>query len=417
MARRLYDSQSTGMQDGSTAVRGSSRSAITIATTGVALGLAIIIIALSVVLGFKSEVQNKVTGIGSHIRVLNYESLYRSDSQPIVISDSLVHEMERLPDVANVQRFCLKTGMLKTDDSFQGVAFHGVDEQYNLDFLKENLVEGEIAEPFSSHESSGRLIVSQKLARQLHLSVGSKVYAYFFDQRLRARRFTVVAVYATNLAEYDSRLVFCDYRTVHQLLGFEADQSSGAEVNLADMDCLPRASETVAQILNHGQDHYGAYYASPTIKDTYPHIFAWLDLLDLNVLVILILMMAVAGFTTISGLLIIILERTQFIGIMKALGATNRSLRHLFIYYAVFIIGRGMLLGNMLGVGLCLLQQHLGLVHLDAATYYVSVVPILISWPWVGVVNVLTFVVATLSLVIPSFVVSHIHPARSIRFE
>lgn len=415
MARRLY-SQGGSVQ-GDTESRATSHSAITLATAGVALGLAIIIIALSVVLGFKAEVQGKVTGIGSHIQVLNYESLYRADSQPIVISDSLKRAIEHVPGVQHVQRFCLKTGMLKTDESFQGVAFRGIDETYDLTFLRNNLVEGSIQEPFSSKKSSGRLLISQKLARQLHLSVGSKVYAYFFDQKLRARRFTVEAIYATNMSEYDAKLVFCDYKTVHQLLGFEPDQSSGAEVNLTDMSLLPQASECVVRCVNHRQDHYGAYYSSPTIKESYPHIFAWLDLLDLNVVVILILMVAVAGFTTISGLLIIILERTQFIGVMKALGATNGALRRLFIYYAVFIIGRGLLFGNLLGIGLCLSQQHFGIVQLDASTYYVSVAPILISWPLVLLVNVIVFFTSTLSLIIPSFVVSHIHPARSIRFE
>ena len=410
MAHRLY-------RRGGETHRRASHSATAIATTGVALGLAIIIISLSVALGFKSEVQHKVTGIGSHIQVLNYESLYRSDSQPIVISDSLIRVLNKVPEIEHVQRFCLKTGMLKTDESFQGVVFRGIDEQYDLSFLKDHLVEGIITHPFSSKESTERLVVSQKLARQLHLSVGSRVYAYFFDQTLRARRFTVEAIYATNMSEYDSKLVFCDYYTVHQLLGFEPDQSSGAEVNLSDMALLPLASAKVVRLVNHCQDSYGAYYTSPTIKDTYPHIFAWLDLLDINVVVILILMMAVAGFTTISGLLIIILERTQFIGVMKALGSNNRSLRHIFIYYAIFIIGRGLILGNVLGLGLCLMQQHFDIVHLDASTYYVSAVPILISWPLVFAVNVLTFIIATLSLIIPSFVVSNIHPARSIRYE
>ena len=409
MAQRLY-SRSGG-------TRRASRSAIAIATAGVTLGLAVMILAISVVLGFKSEVQNKVVGIGSHITILNYQSLYNSESQPIVISDKLMRAVAALPEVDHVQRYCVKTGMLKTDDSFQGVLFRGIGEDYNLDFLRTQLVEGEITEPFSFTNSSGRIILSQQLAQQLHLGVGDKVYAYFFDQKLRARRFTVSAIYATHLSEYDARLVFCDYKTAHQLLGFEADQSSGAEVAVRQMDLLPQASAHISALVNHHQDRYGGYFTSPTIKETYPHIFAWIDLLDLNVVVILLLMIAVAGFTTVSGLLIIILERTQFIGIMKALGASNASLRQLFLYYAILIVGRGMLLGNILGIGLCYAQQYLHIVHLDADTYYVDSVPILMSWPWVLVVNVAIFVAATLSLLLPTLVVSHIHPAKSIRFE
>ncbi len=409
IARRLYR-QGGGKHR-------ASRTAITIATAGVALGLAIMIIAISVVLGFKREIQQKVTGIGSHIQVLNYQSAYNPEAQPIVVGDSLYKAISAIPEVRNVQRFCVKMGMLKTDESFQGVTFRGIDEDYDLTFLRQSLVEGEIDTAFSARKSSGRLVVSQKIARQLHLSVGSRVYAYFFDQTLRARRFSVVAIYATNMSEYDGRIVFCDFKTVHQLLGVAEDQSSGAEVNLFDLEQLPQASQQVVDIVGRRQDAYGAYYAAPTIKDLYPSIFSWLDLLDLNVIVILVLMLAVAGFTTISGLLIIILERTQFIGVMKAMGASNTSLRHLFIYYAVFIVGQGMLFGNLLGIGLCLLQQNYGLVHIDASTYYVSVVPIQISWMWVLIVNVGTFVLSTMALILPSYLVSRINPTRSIRFE
>ena len=409
MAQRLY-SQGGGS-------RRASRSAITIATAGVAVGLAVMIIAISVVLGFKSEIQNKAAGIGSHIQILNYQSSYTAEHQPIVINDTLCSYLKRIPQVLGSQRFCQKSGMLKTDESFQGVVFRGIDEDYDLTFLRTSLTEGEIAKPFSSKENTGRLVISQRLARELNLHVGSRVFAYFFDKTLRARRFDIEAIYATNLEEFDSKLVFCDYKTAHQLSDYQDDQSSGAEVNIADLAQLDVVQSIVSDVVNHRQDHYGAYYSAPSIKDLNPHIFAWLDLLDVNVVVILLLMIAVAGFTTISGLLIIILERTQFIGVMKALGSTNRSLRHLFIYYAIFIIGRGMFIGNILGIGLCLLQKHLGLISLDASTYYVSQVPILLSWPLIVLVNIITFVVATLSLVIPSFVVSNIHPARSIRFE
>ncbi len=410
MARRLY-------REGGGSRR-ASRTAVIIATAGVALGLAVMIIAVSVVLGFKGEVQRKVTGIGSHIQVMNYQSLYTNESEPIVISDSLVDALKNVAGVKHVQRICQKTGMLKTDESFQGVLFRGIDKEYDLEFLRNCLVEGEIVSPFSHIKQSGRLIISERLARQLHLEVGSRVYAYYFDQRLRARRFTVEAIYATNLSEYDSRLVFCDYATCHQLLGYAEDQCSGAEVGIDNIKQLEQTKNECLKVVSHiGQDPYESYYTVRSIKDVYPHIFAWLDLLDVNALVILILMIAVAGFTTISGLLIIILERTQFVGVMKALGATNRSLRHLFIYYAIFIIGRGMVVGNVLGIGLCLLQNHFGIVRLDASTYYVSVAPVEISWPLVLLVNVLTFVIATMALLLPSFVVSHIHPARSIRFE
>lgn len=408
MARRLY-----GEKD---SVRRASRSAIVIATAGVALGIAVMVIAVSVVLGFKREVQDKVTGIGSHIQILNYESLYTAEHQPIVVGPNIMCAIRRMPEVDNAHHFCQKMGMLKTDDGFQGVAFRGIDNDYDLAFLRSCLTDGQV-EPFSDSKQSGRLLLSQTLADQLNLKVGDKVYAYFFDERLRARRFTICATYATYISEYDSRLVFCDYATVHQLLGYEDNQSSGAEVTVHSMEQLPEASIRISTLLSGRQDPYGAYFTAPTIRETFPHIFAWLDLLDLNVVVILLLMVAVAGFTTISGLLIIILERTQFIGIMKALGSTNSSLRHLFLYWAVLIVGRGMLLGNILGLALCWLQSQFHIAHLDATTYYVNYVPVLVEWPWVIIVNVVTFLIATFALLLPSLIVANIHPARSIRFE
>ncbi len=409
IAHRLYD--------GGNRTRRASRTAILIATAGVALGIAVMILSVSVALGFKREVQHKIVGIGNHIVVQNYQSSFSDDYRPIAITDSLVSELERIPEVTHVQRFCMKSGMLKTNESFQGVVFRGIDEHYDLGFLRSVLVDGSIEKPFSGSESSGQLVISERLARQLHLSVGDKVYAYFFEETLRARSFKVQAIYATNLSEYDNRLVFCDYYTCHQLLRFESDQSSGAEVTVSDMNHLASVSDAIARKINHKQDPYGQNYTSPTIKEQYPHIFAWLDLLDLNVIIILALMIAVACFTTVSGLLIIILERTQFIGIMKALGSTNKSLRQIFIYFAMLIVGRGMIVGNLLGIGFCLIQKQFGLIHLDASTYYVDAVPIELSWKWILFINVATFVIATLALVLPSFLVSRIRPARSIRFE
>jgi len=409
MARRLYG-------HGQEAKR-VSKSAIYIATLGVALGVAIMIISVSVVLGFKQEIREKVTGIGNHIQIVNYETLYTSEAKPIEIPEKLQNEVRKIDGVTDVMSFCTKTGMLKTDESFQGVLFKGVGENYNLDFLKKNLVEGEINEKFSSSENTKKLVVSKKLASTLKLNVGDKVYAYFFDGNLRARRFQITAIYQTNMSEFDNKLVFCDFYTTRQLLDFEDDQCSGAEICISDFRQLDKVSNDVVAVVNHKQDIYGNYYSSPTIKDLYPNIFSWLDLLDTNVVVILILMIAVAGFTIISGLLIIILERTQFIGVMKAMGSSNKSLRHLFIYYSLFIIGRGLLIGNILGLGLCLLQHHLGFVHLDPNTYYVDAAPVMIHWGYVIAINIITLIASVLALIIPSFLVSRIHPAQSIRFE
>ncbi len=409
MARRLYG---RGGDSGRI-----SHSSTGIATAGVAVGLAVIIVSISVVLGFKAGVRDKVVGMGGHIQILNREAVYNPDGSPIQLKDSLLQAVRSISGVMGVQPFCQKVGMLKTDDAFQGVAFKGVDESFDLMFLRSAVVEGEISAPFSSENSTGRLVVSSYIANQLGLKVGSRVYAYFFDGGLRARRFTVVAVYATNLSEHDRNLVFCDYRTTHQLLGYADDQASGAEVLLNNIDSLGAVDRDVIALTARTQDDYGAYYASPTIAELFPGIFSWLNLLDLNVVVILILMLAVASFATVSGMLILILERTQFIGVMKALGATNSSLRRMFVYYSLLVVMRGILVGDAVGIAMCMVQKHWGIIRLDPTTYYVSSVPILMDWPLVVAVSLGVLLVSVLVLVIPSYIVSNIQPARSIRYE
>lgn len=393
-----------------------SRPAIRIATAGVAIGLAVMLISVCVMLGFKQEIRSKVVGFGSHVQILNYESLKASAYSPLAFSDTLLQQLRAVDGVAHVQRFCDKGGILKTDETFKGILLQGVDRDFDPAFLKANLVDGEIPK-FSADSSSNKIVISHQIADELKLKVGDKVYAYFFEGTVRARRFTVAGVYQTNMTEFDKRLVFTDLYTCNRLNNWNPDQCSGVEISLVDFNQLDIVALKLVQLVNHRSDSYGASYSAMTIKELYPQIFDWLNLLDMNVWVILILMVGVAGFTMISGLLIIILERTNFIGVMKALGATNSTMRRVFLYYAMFIIGKGLLWGNILGLGLALLQKYTGIIRLDASTYYVEAVPVLINWGYMLVINIFTFVVSVLVLVLPSFLISHIHPAKSIRFE
>lgn len=393
-----------------------SSPAITISTLGVAIGIAVMLISVSVALGFQREVQAKLLGFGAHIQIFSYESLGAEEMKPIVMDSAMMQRVEHIPGVAHVQRFCLKPGMLKTDDSFRGVVFRGVGQEYDTRFLKEHLVDGELP-LLSDSASSGGLLVSQQLARQLHLKVGSSVYAYFFEKTVRARRFRVSGIYCTHLTDFDSQIVFTDLHTVHTLLGWDPYQYSGAEVLTSDFSRLDEVGMRVVKAVNKRQDDYGAQYTSMTIRELYPHVFAWLHLLDLDVWVILILMTCVAGFTMISGLLIIILERTNFIGIMKAMGATNGEMRRLFLHYAVFIVLRGMILGNLLALALLVLQRTTGLVHLNPEVYYVDAVPVLFTWTQFLMVNLFTLATSVLALLLPCCIISSIHPARSIRFD
>ncbi len=393
-----------------------SRPAIQIATAGVALGVAVMILSVCVVLGFKSEIQGKVMGLGGHIEILNNETLRSPEPLPVVIDDDMLAEVAAIDGVSRVERFCSKPGMLKTDAAFEGVLFKGIGSEYDTSFLSNHLIDGEVP-LFSDTTSTGQLLISKMLADRLGLSVGDRVFAYFFEKNVRARRLTVSGIYCTNLSDYDSNLVFADLAMVHSLLGWDSLQFSGAEVLISDLRRLDEVSSQIVHKVNRRQDAYGAYYTSPTVRELNPVIFNWLDLLDMDVLVILILMIAVAGFTMVSGLLIIILEHTNFIGVMKAMGASDRPLRLIFLHLASMIILRGLLVGNLLAFVIIFLQRRFALVHLDPATYYVDSVPLLVNWGYVVLINIVTLLLCMLSLLLPSYVVSRIEPVRSIRFE
>ena len=408
MARRIFSHQDDAARV--------SRPAIRISTIGVAIGVAVMLVSVSVALGFQHEVQAKLLGFGSHIQVFSYESLGSEELKPIVIDSDITERIEAIPGVSHVQRFCVKPGMLKTDESFRGVVFRGVGQEYDTSFLSQHLVAGEMPH-LTDSVSSGQLLISQQLAQQLQLQVGSSVYAYFFENSIKARRFRVSGIYCTHLADFDKQIVYADLYIVHRLLNWDTHQMSGAEILTDDITRLDDVRDHLVKSIHKQHDAYGAQYTSMTIRELYPQVFAWLHLLDLDVWVILILMTCVAGFTMISGLLIIILERTNFIGVMKAMGATNAEMRHLFLHYAVFIVLRGMLYGNLLAFALIVLQYFTGIVHLDPNVYYVDSVPVLFCWPYFLLVNIFTLVSCVMALILPSYIISSIHPARSIRFE
>lgn len=409
IAKRLYSEQGDK--------RKVSRPAIHIATAGVAIGLAVMIISVCVVLGFKHTIRDKVIGFGSHIQVADFLTLQQMEQYPIVIDDSMINVLKHIPDVAHVQRFAMKEGILKTDSDFLGVAFKGVGPEFDSTFIHSNMVEGSIPH-FSDSVSHNQILVSQLMADKLHLKSGQRIFAYFFDNNgVRTRRFTIAGIYQTNLKKYDETIVFTDLYTAVKLNGWESDQASGAELSVNNFDNLDMVESRVISKVKGTVDHYGETYSSATIKELNPQIFQWLDLMDLNVWIILALMLIVAGVTMISGLLIIILERTSMIGILKALGARNKTIRHTFMWFAVFIIGKGMLIGNVLSLGLLALQQAFGIIKLDAQTYYVSTVPVEINALYIVALNVATLLISVFMLVAPSYLISHIHPAKSMRYE
>lgn len=418
LARRIYaDKGANGETDKGSAPR-VSRPVTRIATAGVAAGLAVMIVSVCVVLGFKHTVRDKVIGMGAPITVANYFTFQGDTDTPLLLNDSLMSALRNVGGTDNVQRYALKQGMLKTDDDFLGVMLKGVAEEYDTTFLHGCIVEGSIP-TFSARRSGNQILVSRLMADKLRLKAGDKVYAYFLssDGQLRARRFTVAGVYRTDLSLFDKNIALTDLYTTVRLNGWQASQASGAEITVGNRDDIGAVFHHLIYDMGGRTDSLGVSYVPATAQELYPQIFSWLDLMDLNVWIILALMTCVAAVTMISGLLIIILERTSMIGILKAMGARNSTIRHTFLWLSTFIVCRGMLIGDIIGLTLVAVQQATGLIRLDPASYYVDTVPVEINVPLIVIINVATLLINVFILVAPSLVISHIDPVKSMRYE
>lgn len=411
IARRIYSDHIGDQQK-------VSKPAIRIAVAGVAIGLAVMIISVCVVLGFKHTIRDKVVGFGSHIQVANFYTLQSSAiDQPIAIGDSMMNVLKKTEGVKHVQRFAMKQGILKTDNDFLGVMFKGVGPEFDSTFIHKSMVEGSIPH-FSDQQSTNRILISKDMASKLRVKAGDRIFAYFIGEGgVRTRRFTISGIYQTNLAQYDKTTCFCDLYTARKLNAWTDDMVTGAELTVNNFKQLSTTANDIINRVNRTQDQYGNTFSSKTIRELSPQIFSWLDLLDLNVWIILAIMTAVAVVTMISGLLIIILERTTMIGVLKALGARNSTVRHTFLWFAAFIIGKGLLIGDALALALILLQKLTGFAKLDPQTYYVDVVPVELDWMLIVALNIATMLIALFVLIAPSYLVSHIHPAKSMRYE
>ncbi len=394
-----------------------SRPAIRIATIGVAIGLAVMIVTVSVVMGFKHTIRDKVVGFGGHIQVHNV--LWFNDIDPYTVSvdDSLMNAFSKIEGVKHTERYSVTQGLLKTDEDFLGVAFKGVGQEFDTTFLQAHLLEGEMPQ-FSDSTTHYQLLVSKMIADKLKLKLGQKLFAYFVDNEdVRTRKFTICGIYQTNMTRFDESLCFTDLYAVNRLNGWKQNECSAISVTVNSLDQILDTEMAFIEQVNRTEDKSGNSLTSQTIYETYPQVFVWLELLDINVWIILALMVCVAGFTMISGLLIIILERTQMIGILKALGARNKTIRHTFLWFSAFIIGQGLLWGNIIGIGIVLLQQYTGIITLDPQTYYVSEAPMELNIPLILLLDVVTLLICVFVLIAPSYLISHIHPAKSMRYE
>lgn len=407
IATRLYFSEQAEHRQSKPAVR--------VALAGMIVGVLVMILTICIVVGFKQTVTAKVAGFGAHIQVVSFDNNNTYDLQPIEVSDSMLTQLASFPHVVQVAPFITKTGMIKTDSAFQGIVLKGTDY---WSFFERNLMEGVL--PVEPNE----VLISRIMANHLQLGVGQSVLAYFVDGTdYRARRFKIVGLYDTGFAQNDELFVITTLSTARPLLStFNSKLStnifSGVEVLIDDFAYLDQAADDIyfATVRRMDENGYNVYFVQ-TLQDQNPAIFAWLDLLDMNVIVIIILMLLVAGFNIVSGLIILILDGVQLIGTLKALGADNRFVRHIFLIQASWLIAKGVLWGNIIGLALVALQYFTHLMPLDPATYYVSFVPVVFPWGWLLLLNMLTIGLSLLILLLPSMIISHISPAKVMHFE
>lgn len=404
IARRLYYSSSKHR---------TARPAVRVALAGITIGVTVMLVTVCVVVGFKQTVTEKVAGFGAHIQITSFDNNNTYEYQPIFAPDSMLEALAGIPNVASVNTFTTKPGMLKTNDNFQGIVLKGlsVESDDAWRFFRDNLIDGVL--PVQPND----ILLSQDNARILGLSVGQTVLCYFVGDALKVRRFTIAGLYSSSFADYDNLFVLCPQPTVKQLNGWDSTQVSGIELRLDNFRRLEETYDEVYFSVANRLDAEGNAYYPQSLIQMHPAIFYWLDLLDMNVWVIILLMLAVSGFNIVSGLIILILDAIPMIGILKALGANNRFIRRVFVHEAAILIGKGMLWGNVLGLSLSMVQYFFRLIPLDPATYYVSYVPI--TFPWMGLLalNILILVVSLLTLLAPTSLATRISPARVMHFE
>jgi lipoprotein-releasing system permease protein len=393
-----------------------SRPIVTVAIGGIAIGLAVMILSVAIVTGFKNEVSEKVIGFGAHLQIVNFDNNSSYETLPITQNQTWLRDITQLDGIRSINKFIVKAGIIKTDEYLHGAVFKGVDTDYDWSFFKQYLVEGDTLSIDDSIKS-GNIVVSEFIAKALKVKLGDDLGAYFIQNPPRMRKFTVCGIYNTQLADLDKLFVIVDIKHLRKLNNWEDDQITGFEIQVDDFSNLIDYEIKVNRLVGYDFSPDGNVLKVRSIKDEYPGIFDWLSLLDINVWIILFLMLAVAGFNMVSGLLVIILERVNMIGVMKSMGARNIQIEKVFIYFAGFLISRGLLFGNIIGIGLCLIQMFTGLITLDPESYYVSQVPINLNIWHIIILNVGTMLSTIIIMVFPSKIISKISPVDSMRFN
>lgn len=403
IAKRLHFSQSKHQK--------MSRPAVHLAVAGMAVGIAVMILTVCVVIGFKQEVRNKVVGFGAHVQITNFDNNNTYEMHSLTMSKNLFSKLKALPNVESVQVFATKPGIIKTSTAFQGIVLKGVSKDYDWSFFSNYLVDGAIP------QSNDEMLLSQLQSDQLQLQVGDTFFCYFIGDQVRARRYIVSGIYESGFHEFDKLFVVGDILQVQQLNGWSQQQYSGIEIRIKEFNLLEDTfDEVYSLVANRFDEEENAYYVQ-SIDQLQPAVFSWLELLNMNVVVIIFLMLCVSGFTIISGLLILILDNIHVIGIFKALGASNQFIRKIFLWQSTWLIGKGLVIGNIVALLLCLIQYTCHIIPLDPSAYYVSFVPISFNWSYWLALNIGVASVSILILIAPSYLITKISAAQVLRYE
>jgi len=393
-----------------------SRPINVIAIIAIAMGLAVMILAVEILTGFKQQIRDKVVGFGSNIQIVNFDSNISFETAPISDKQDFVPKIKALPGIKHVEVFATKAGIIQTEKAIQGVVLKGVGSDFDWKYFSSNMVAGTV---FKVNDSvrTNKVIISKKIADMLMLKTGDAFLMHFIQDPPRVRKFVISGIYETSLEEFDKIYVFCDIGQIQRLNGWRPDQVSGLEIYIDDFDKLDQMTSEVRDIIGYKMTGDTPEFKVVNIRSRYPQIFDWLNFQDMNVIIIIILMLVVAGFNMISGLLILILEKTNMIGVLKALGSDDRTIRRVFLYQAAYLIGKGLLWGNLAGIGLALLQLKTGLITLDPSSYYIKTVPVNLDPVHIILLNAGTMAVIIIILLVPSQLISRITPVKAIRYD
>lgn len=387
-----------------------------IVIAGIALSITVMILAFAILTGFKQEIRDKIAGFSGHIQVVNFDSNYSFETAPISSKQEFVPKLDEYKEFENIHVFATKAGIIKTDENIQGVVLKGVSTDYDWSFFRKNLVEGSVLNLNDSTRSNS-VIISKSISDLLNLGLGDDFAMYFVQDPPRMRKFTVEGIYETSVEAMDKIYIFGDIGHIRRLNGWDQDQVSGFEIFIDNFNDIDLMTFTVRDAIGYKMDEDQEKLKVTNLKMKYPQILDWLNFQDTNVIVIVVLMLLVAAFTMISGLLILILEKTNMIGILKALGSDNKLIQKIFLNQATYIIAAGLLWGNIIGYGLAFIQNKFELISLDPSSYYLTTVPINIDILHFISLNIGTVSIILIMLLLPSRLVAAIRPVKAIKFE